>query len=733
MFFGLRRGSRKNNALLIWAIASLLIAAGAGWYIFREVDLGDTQDLGRQLTTFFVVNFLIAALSVLMALIGRQLIKLFFDRRNRILGSKLRLRLVVAFVSLAIIPTILTFALASGFLSRALNDWFSGQVEDVVEGAGAVAREHFEILKERYLANTLLAAKFLEDQKDDFDNLSVNLKQARLDSEAFALQLYSLSSRNLLGFSEHPTVGIEEFKLPDVRPEFFSAPRGASNIRYDEVGAAKYITIYSPLPKENDLLLVAFYRISPEMSFAISKINQAFEQYREIRLYKNPLKFSYIISLTLITGVIIFGAIWFGFYLAREITDPLAEIAQATMKVARGEYEHRLSSAGDDEIGELVKAFNFMLSNLRVSRAELEHKNILTETILKNLAVGVILLEPDNSILSMNQAARDLFSVSGDLDVRGKTLQQLFGFNFSEQLRPLLVKNEKKPLKSSELTIDLKSDNTLKRVVCTAGEIAGEDGSLEGRVLIFDDVTEISRAQKMEAWREVAKRVAHEIKNPLTPIKLSAQHLTAQASSGVSTKDLYDAGQTIIENVESIKRLVDQFAKLARMPLAEPSEFDFNQLVADLLSNYTESYQAVTFRAILDPNLPTVFLDREQITRVIVNLLDNAIQSVESGSVARTASSQISLRTHLLADSELFQFEIVDNGVGIPDELKSVIFEPHFTTKEKGSGLGLAVVSSIIFDHGGRIEVRDNPKESGARFIVELPLRLKTTSQRSFN
>lgn len=735
-----RGGITLRVTVFFLAIASLSLLL----YLQRSPD--DSERYGSNLLVVIFVNLNVLLLCVLAFLIGRNVVKLIFDRRKNILGSRLKLRLVVAFVGLTLIPTTILFVLASGLIHKAFEGWFSSQVEASVGGAVKVARQHYTFLREVSRDAATRIGKELQSKGNLInqpEQLYKFLEERRKDEELFGVSIIDQNGQ-VLSETHNAAAVIESFSAPPPDKEAVEkALKEESGVLYEEKEASQFVRVYLPLRIAGKKgVLLATRRIDSELSAALASVNESFREYRELKVFKNPLKSGYILTLALLTALILFSAIWIGFYMAREIAIPIQRLAEGMTHVAKGHYGFQVRVGGDDEIGFLVRSFNRMTADLKTSRLEGDRRRRYIETILSNLAVGVIGLDTSRGVTSVNQAARRIFG----LDER----KPRFGIGIAELLKPQDFENirslldeleavqEGEQKEALEKQIQVSSQGRELKVVCTAGQIVGEDKEWLGTVLLVDDITELSKAQHMSVWREVAQRIAHEIKNPLTPIQLSAQRLERMfAADRFQGEDLQskveDCTQTIVHHVDSIKRLANEFSNFARMPTAEFTLANLNTLIADTVAPFAEQHGKVVFQFIAENRLPEIFMDREQIRRVLINLIDNAIAALKTPNDNLTGreESRIVIRTKYDRKRKMVSFEVSDNGPGVHATEKPRVFEPYFTTKREGSGLGLAIVTSIVSDHKGEIALYDNVP-SGAKFIVTLPITQQVTTQRRF-
>jgi two-component system nitrogen regulation sensor histidine kinase NtrY len=461
----------------------------------------------------------------------------------------------------------------------------------------------------------------------------------------------------------------------------------------------------------------------------MKEISSAYNEYRQLKILKNPIKTWYILTLFLITVVIVFLAIWFGVYLAKSLTIPIQELAEATRQVAEGNLDVHLGETGTDEIGILITSFNIMTEDLKNhqlalkqtheeiirSNQELEQRRRYMETVLKNVTAGVISVNKEGALTTINTSAERLLHIHAG-EVLGKNFRDVLRSQHLDIVKGMLrdMVMTKQDTISKQVTISLK--DVKLTLLLNLAVLKDENGEFMGTVVVFDDLTQLIKAQRMAAWREVARRIAHEIKNPLTPIQLSAQRLRKRylARFGEDEMVFDECTDTIIKSVDELKTLVDEFSNFARMPAAQPTANNLNEIIREAQNLYQEAHRNIKFSFSADETLPLLQLDRDQIKRVLINLLENAVAAIDGG-------GQISIESSYNKELQMATCIVSDSGQGIAPEDRPRLFEPYFSTKKTGTGLGLAIVNSIITDHHGFIRVKDNlPK--GTKFIIELPV-----------
>ena len=722
-----------------WALIAILILAAL---IFALQQNGSDELIGGSANPFFffLIELNVVLLAVLAFLIGRSLIRLIFDRKRRILGSAIRMRLVLAFLGLTLVPIAVVFMLASGLLNTVMQGWFSTHVETAVEGAVEVARKHYESMQEQLRLESVRMKQELE--RSDAERLSAaqrrdKLEKLRSNSGLFAIKLLDQKGV-VLAEAKNAASMIDTFEEPKPEVELLRrAINSETSVTSRRKEGGQFIEAYLPLRLGGEsLAMVVTSRLNPELSQIMGDVNSAYNQYQQLKFHKDDLRSGYFLVLSMITASILFGAIWTGLFIARVISVPIQELAQGTRAVASGDYSVKIETRAGDEIGLLVDSFNQMTSDLKHSREEVERRQVFLETVLAKLAVGVISLDAQARITSINSAAAKLLWIADPERFKGASLEQALSAELNANLKELLEAlhaslGERAPSESSvDREFTFSSGEQELKVVCTAGYIVDRRGEVSGSLLLFDDVTALAKAQSVAVWREVARRIAHEIKNPLTPIQLSAQRIDKAISAGNGAPVVQESVQTILENVDSIKRLANEFSNFARMPRAEFEPANLNLLISDAIEPYAESHSEIVFQFVADDKLPEVRIDREQMRRVLINLIDNAVDALERAEVLPTdVPRRVVIKTQYDRRNKSVLIEVADNGPGIPGSDRLRIFEPYFTTKKRGTGLGLAIVNSIVSDHQGQIKVYENSPR-GAKFIVEFPTAPKDQTQR---
>src|SRR5919106_702646 len=706
---------RKREGLVILATTLMVLA-----FAFFEVQLPDAPPeypLGNNIAFFLLININIILFLLLVFLVVRNLVKLVFERKRRILGSRLRVRLALAFVALSLVPTLLLFVIAGGFVTRSFERWFDLQVENALQGSLEIGQTYYQnsannaLFYARQLSQRMTQEGLFEEQR--LGALKDFVQNKQREYNLGTVELFSPDHRSLVvAFNEQVPTGVT------VKPEseFLNrALRGLEVTRTQAFGEGDIIRggvpIYSADRRVLGVVVVDYY-VPKSITKRALQISRSYEQYKHLMFLKTPVKNSYILTLLLITLVIIFAATWCGLYLAKGITVPIQKLAEGTHEVAHGNWDYEIESGGDDEIGTLVESFNQMTRDLKQINVELEQRKRFVETLLANITAGVIAVDPSGKITTWNKAAEDMLGVKAEL-LLGKNQQEILQFGQLQVMREIL--ESVKDRESVEREIKIASPDRLLTVVVTAATLRDDERKSVGVMVFLEDITQIQKVQRMEAWREVARRIAHEIKNPLTPIQLSAERLRKRYAKMLEGDGaiLDKCTTTIIHQVDALKNLVNEFSQFARLPSAQLVSQDLNEIVSDALVLFKEGHHGIQFE-FCPGVIPRLELDREQIKRVLLNLLDNAVAAVDNHGRIRLTTSYDRAR-------EVVTLEVADDGCGLAPEIRTKIFEPYFSTKENGTGLGLTIVSQIIEDHRGYIRALPNDPR-GTRFTIELPV-----------
>ncbi len=721
-----RRRRREGWIILATALAVVVFA----FFEIRLPQSSSSASLGTDAVLVALINLNLILLVLLVFLVGRNIVKLILDRRRRIMGSHLRTRLVTAFVAIALLPATLLFLVAMSFVGNSIEKWFNGQVENALQGSLQIAHAYYEDLAStalgfaRQTAARLAAERLLDPARREA--LKAFLQGRREELQLDLVEVFA--SGRALARSRRPDLPQDRLGVDAWSDLVRRATRGEEATAVDAVGEADIVRAAAPVLVDGTPVgaVVVDAYVPNSVVKRREEIDRSFGEFLRLKIQRRPIQTAYMITLALVTLVVLFSATWVGFYVARGITVPIQRLAEGTRAVAQGDLDHRIAGEGDDEIGTLVAAFNRMTEDLKAGRAEIESRRRYLEIVLANITAGVVSTDAEGRVTTMNDAAAALLGTSGRACI-GQPLATVCAGEAFAQVRQLAADllHDLPTARPLERQLTLHRDGQEVAVLATGTRLLDEAGSPQGLVLFLEDVSHLLRVQRMEAWREVARRIAHEIKNPLTPIQLAAQRLrrryAAQLRDGGAVLD--DCTRTIIQQVEELKTLVNEFATFARLPAGAHTPQDVNALVEEALVLFRAGHREVEFSYEPGPDLPVLELDREGVKRAVINLVDNAVAACRARTdLAPGERRRVAVRTSFDPRLGVVRLEIADNGVGVPPEVKARLFEPYFSTKPDGTGLGLAIVSAIVADHNGFVRVRDNLPR-GSRFILEFPVR----------
>ncbi len=715
---------RRRRELIAVGVAAATLCA----FVFAQTTLPPLRShtsLVSNLVVILLFDLSFLLLGLMLVLVGRNLAKTFFERGRGLIGSKLQARLVFGFIAVALVPSAFLLYVAGTFLHADIDSWFNPEYEKVLDDSLEIAKVYYlnsannAVHLARVLAERIAEQHLLDPA--NHDQLRHALKKSQQEYTLGTIEVFS-AKHSLLMIMLSPRTPTGVGVGPD-SPMVTATLRGRSMTRTDRMGKADVIRgsapIYSSLDSDTVIgAVIIDYYVPKSLAGRAAGISRSVEEYFQLRILHQPIMHSYILALVLIGLAVVLLASWFGIYLARGITAPIAMLAAGTQAVAGGNLNFEIPEVRDDEIGRLVESFNRMTADLRASRAELEHRRRYTETLLRNVSAGVVGLDRDGVVTAINPCAERLLGLHA-AQVQGRRYGESFPPPLARALDDTLTPGPRPH--ETPASIKFEAGGVETELMMSASPLGDESGEL-GAVLFFEDVSQIAKVERMEAWREVARRIAHEIKNPLTPIQLSAERLRRQlaAPTDADARLLDECTRVIIGEVEDLKRLVNEFSAFARMPHLNPVPGDLNALVEEAVVNFREAHPGVEFVLALAGALPRVAIDREALKRALVNLLDNGV----AASIANPNGQRprIEARTEVDYQTGVVTLEIADNGPGIDPRLRQRIFEPYFSTKKGGTGLGLAIVASIVTDHHGFVRVRDN-QPRGSRFIVEFPVK----------
>ena len=714
---------RKDLRLIVGGPVLLLLLSSAAFYVFlRE------RDLPAFLVTNRVLLFVLWYINVVLILIVvfvllRNLFKLLIERRHRVLGSTFKFKLVATYIGMALIPVLALFAIATELLQGSIDRWFNTPLRSVLERGSTVALALYDHIDQHNLrdARTVLHATAGLDPRTPAES-------HRLQALLADLRLDMISVYEGGDFAQgvvNPATGIKD--LPEPRRAFLeeaAAEGEATSIDTPPDGRGKLVYAAVAAAKPASTVVVVGTFLDPALAERSARLIEDFQSFRQLEVQKDDLRASHLLLFAMVTLVILLASSWVGLYLARRVTVPIQALADGTRRISAGDIHHRVDVQADDELGVLVDSFNRMTEELASNREQLERGNrdltvsnqrlaaerALIGAVLQSVAAGVVSIDIEGRIFTCNEAALRLLRQS-EAEVVGRPVEEAWADPERRKLAALLTA----PGAAAGTEVRLILGGEWKTFEAKVTALEGAAGTPRGRVLVLEDLTELIQAQQLAAWNEAARRIAHEIKNPLTPIRLAAERLLKkhrQGDPGVPAA-IEEGVEIIVREVDTLKGMVDEFSRFARMPRPQPSRVDLPRLLDETLHLYQNLKPGVVVETRLAGDLSGIWLDGEQIRRALINLLDNAVEATDApGRIAVSAEA---------ADGHL-AIRIADSGRGIPPEAKEKLFLPYFSTKGRGTGLGLAIVHRIVSDHHGSIRVEDNDPR-GTVFVVELPGR----------
>ena len=713
-------------AVAVFVLLGILVSLTA--FDLNFLRPGTNQDLAVFAALTALIFLLFVALTFVLM---RNLLKLFAERRLGVLGSKFRTRMVAGALLLSSVPVMVMYWFSYGLMNRSIDKWFSTPLEEVHADTTAMASllANYGMQNARVEAAAIAASPEIERAfaGHGFSGAVSEFQHHELTLQGgFAL---AIQDGNAEASFNAPAA------WPTLKPRLPLAAAAAGRPAQFTWQQTDY-TVGTVAVGDNGLILVAI-PLPREFTQTVSQVAASQERYYNLARERRVVRRTYVGVLLLLTMLVLFVTTWLALFLSKIVTRPLAALAEATQEISRGRFDYRVDVSAADEIGDLIRSFNRMAEDLEASRrqidassrdlsaanAELDQRRRQMETILESIPTGVLSLDAGRHVTHVNQALLRMFQPDvrheGSTRVlQGASLAEIFPAEFLEDFEPLLRRADRMGMTTSQMEMQL--PRTSLNAAVTVATLRHQ-GERSGYVVVFEDLSDLLKAQKQAAWREVARRVAHEIKNPLTPIALSAERIhrhidRAPSGDPASMAVVRQCAETIATAVETVRRLVDEFSTLARFPVAKPQPADINEIIETALSMFNGRLDGITVHKSLAHDLPKVMADTESIKRAVANLVDNAAEAMHKSMVR-----EIEISTALVGSRDAVEIAIADTGHGVTRELKEKLFLPYFSTKKRGTGLGLAIVSRVIEDHRGSIRVEEN-HPVGSRFIVELPV-----------
>lgn len=741
-----RRPLRDNPRLILLGIIAL-IAALVAMSILADQSAEMNPDFLTEVVVYALSAGVLMMLIALAFVLARNIVKLVVERRRGLPFSRFRAKLVLALLGLTIVPSVLVLLVGGQLIRNSTARWFADPVETVLSSANSIAVGYYEERQTEVAAHAARIARALPVEPlraGHVASIRAAIEPDVREGRVGLVEVYRIQP----GADPRPVVAVESPALARLRTRG-TADRLAARI----ASGSSDVTAHDPV-EGGDLVragvlvreesgaaagvVIVSDLLSGDLAQHSRRITEAYEGYTQLLVMRPALEGVYLSIFLMMTLMILISATWIGMYLAKRITRPIQLLAAGAREIGAGRLDHRIEPETRDEFGSLVEAFNSMAEELAASqrrldrsRRDLERKHVeveerrrYIETVLERIATGVVSIGPDGRIETVNGAAVKLLAL--DPGVIGQQADDVLDRDDLRPLRQIVHRASGGAAEPPAQEIALTREGREVHLAAAATLLPAGDGVAAGTVLVFDDVTPLIRTQRVAAWRDVARRLAHEIKNPLTPIQLSAERLRRQfAGAPPTARALIDeCTSTIVTEVDSLKALVDEFAQFARMPAPKTVPTDINQLLTETVALYTGLFKEILIERRLADGLPLVRIDVEQIRRVIINLVDNAVEALGgsgAGALPDGRAPTIELGTQHDPVNGVLRVSVGDNGPGIPAEDREKLFLPYYSTKRRGSGLGLAIVRRIIAEHGGAIDVADNAP-SGTIFTIELPI-----------
>ena len=717
--------SRKRGPRLVGAfiIVLILVFFAIEFYIRESQEISPASVTKALLSTMQIIVLILFL--VLFFVLGRNLVKLYLERKRNIVGSHFKTKLVLFNIALSFIPTLLLFFFASDLISRNIEIWFKTPFDKVMADTQSIAdglyaeaeqsTQHYAAELGRDIERQKLIQ--LENRLSLRDYIRRKLSEYGLDE----IGIY-LDGEELFTYL-NPNLPLQNYK--SIQAGAVAAAEPGKVLRsLEPMGNGEMVRRGAALQVAGvGKVLVAAGKFFPQSYIQkITNINSYVQRYNLLVPQKITVKTFYLFILMFITLLLIFAGSWIGFHLAKGITGPIEKLAQATREVSKGNLGVRVEDPASDELGTLIDSFNQMISDLKNSQthiaektSELENRKQYIETVLNNITTGVLTLDAEGGITTINPSAREMLGL-GDRAPIGQSFRAVLEDSKYSEMLSTINWGMKNRFRLSDKEITIMSNGQTTTLALALSPLPLADGRFTGMIVVFDDLTQLIKAQKIATWKDIAQRVAHEINNPLTPIQLSAERIiktlkkTDQGATGV----IEEGARTIIQETRVIKSLVDEFSNFARMPKVQLKSCDLRALIEETISLFRGIYAQIEIQASLAGDLPaSVSLDAEQMKRVLTNIFDNAIEAMNK-------KGRITVQAFYEGTRQRVNIAISDTGPGISVEDKTKLFLPYFSTKKKGTGLGLAIVNQIIREHNGSIQVENN-QPTGAKFIIQLP------------
>lgn len=718
-----KKKSREISLSIFLAILFCILA----WFEIKIFSFGEQLPLNQSIFFFGLINFNLILLLLLIFFILRNLFKAFVDNRHGWIGNSLKSRLIATFLVFSLVPTALMFVISLFYINSSFDRWFSDKMQGVLKSALVIQNEYYSTAKKKnfnaafVLSQRLDGVELIEEKKKVIDDF-------RVEQSLDVVEYYpNLESERLISIIDDSTVPIIPPPSMDLLKRVAQDRIEKSNV--ETLNQGNLIRVMVPLKSEKGIITVAsFIPIS-----VISKMNDvslAYEEMRGVNPLEYPLKSIYVIVLILMTLMILFCSVWFGVYISKHLSFSLETLGRATQKITEGKYQKVEIESGETEVVKLADNFNTMVgalvksrretedanNSLKVTLKELDQRRRYMHVVLSNVNTGVISLDSTDKITMINEKASHLLQIDSHNYIN-KSAQEVLDEKYYRLYRQMVNKMKVHKLNTIEKEIILDRKESSVPSMLKISTLYSDKGEDLGKVVAFDDLTDVVQGQRAAAWKEVARRIAHEVKNPLTPIKLSAQRLQKKFSSEINDPAFTTCTNMIIEQTDSLKLLINEFSQFARLPETNTRLCDMNEMVEKVISFYEQAHRNIRFVGSLDNHLKEFYFDSEQLKRAVFNLVENAVNAT-----SEAEKPEIRIETFFNAENQIVTLSVIDNGKDVSREEMRRMFEPYYSKRPGGSGLGLTIVKKIIEDHNGYVRLSKNDPR-GLVAQIELPFK----------
>lgn len=729
-----RSFGRRERIIVLTIVVAFLFALLFVQQAFDTLPFLSPGSASETLILFALSTINLIAFVVLLMVLVRNIIKLRRERREMKLGSRFKVRLVIYSIALSLLPALWLFFMTAGLINRSVDKWFSHPTQIMVSEARKILEGYIAGEKDGLQRDGITLARMIA--RTDDSQLRRLLAEEQINQRLISIHLYDQAGKLLARqLDAEGTLASQPLINAIQQARAQAAARGPYTSSLEEDRNRIYLIAAAPVVMADGSIrtVVITQLVPPELAERALRIDEQSAEYDKLKTKQRAIKRITILVLALMTLFALFVATWMALHAARTIADPLRQLLQAIQQIRSGNLATRAEVIGDDELASLALSFNEMTAELESSNAALSERRRYIETVLQSLSAGVISLDETSRVTTINDAAFRLLRLepAPAATLSGEALETLLPETQRDELWRMIRRAARMNSVTREVHFKLANDVQLDAAV-TVTALLDPQGKWRGTVIVIEDLSDLIEAQRRAAWSEVARRMAHEIKNPLTPIRLSAERLAknlltqsnGQHSSQANGSRLTERETRLVrecttiigDEVSTLQRMVDEFSTFARMPNAQLETGALNDVVAATLRLYEERLDGIRLESRLAPDLPPVRLDSEQLKGALVNLIDNAIEAMAETSGAR----RITIETRAVPEREAVELIVTDTGPGIAPADREHIFEPYFSTRNRGTGLGLAIVSRTVAEHHGRIRVQENLPR-GARFVIELP------------